>query len=170
MYNVCICASKIPVIVLKSEDKRLTCYIVSMIGSLRNNPTAPAVPAGFLCSRQSHYGATAEETAPSVKDLCALTRLEIGSLNEEEEWLDSSSSEFCCLQRGRFTPGERGHEVVSDARRKTAGYQRRCILTRVTLMWWHQWPVSMATVCWQWNVIFTLLSFYYPFNRHRGEM
>lgn len=50
MYNVCICVSKIPVIVLKSENKRLTCYIVSVTGSLGNNPTAPAMPAGFLCS------------------------------------------------------------------------------------------------------------------------
>lgn len=54
MYNVSICVSKIPVIVLKSKKKRLTCYIVSATGSLGSNPTAAAVPAGFLCSyRQS---------------------------------------------------------------------------------------------------------------------
>lgn len=168
MYNVCICVSKIPVIVLKSENKRLTCYIVSMTGSLGNNPAAPAMPAGFLCSfRESHYAAAAEETVLSVKDLCALTPLQIGS-----EWGDRVTGFFlfCSLQRGRFTPGERGPEVASAARRKTVGYRRRCSLMRVTHMWWHQWPVSMATVCWQWNVIFRLLPFCYLFNRHRDEM
>lgn len=73
MYSVCICVSKISVIVLKSKNKRLTCYIVSAMGSLGYNPTAAAVPAAFLCSyRQSHYAAAAEETVLSVKDLCAL--------------------------------------------------------------------------------------------------
>lgn len=75
-----MCVSKIPVIVLKSENKRRTCYIVSMIGSLGNNPAAPAVPAGFLCSfGGSHYAAAAaaaaEEAVLSVKHLCALTQM-----------------------------------------------------------------------------------------------
>lgn len=133
MDNVCICVTKIRVIVLKSENKRLTCYIVSMIGSLGNNPAAPAVPAGFLCSfRESHYAAAAEETVLSVKDLCALTRLQIGSESGERV---SGFFLLCSLQRGRFTPGERGPEVASDARRKTVGYRRHCSLMRLTHMW-----------------------------------
>lgn len=171
MYNVCICVFKIPVIVLKSKNKRLTCYIVSAIGSLGYNPTAAAVPFSVpLFLQTEHYAATAEETALSVKDLCPLTCLEKGSVNKENGRLDSSPSVICSLQRGRFTLGERGPEVASGARRKTAGFQRRCSLMRVTLMWWHRWPVSTATACWQWNVIFSLLPFYYLSNKHSGEM
>lgn len=166
-----MCVSKIPVIVLKSKNKRRTCYIVSMIGSLGNNPAAPAVPAGFLCSfRGSHYAAAAaaEQAVLSVKHLCALTRLQMGS--QWGEGVTGFFLFFCSLQRGRYTPGERGPGVAWDARRKTVGYRRRCSLMRATHMWWHQWPVSMATVCWPWNVIFLFLPFRYPFNGHRDEM
>lgn len=88
MDNVCICVSKISVIVLKSENKRLTCYIMSVIGSLGDNPAAPAVPAGFLCSfRESHYAAAAaEETVLSLKDLCSLTRWQIW-MRRKSDWI-----------------------------------------------------------------------------------
>lgn len=99
MYNVCICMSKIPVIVLKSENKRLTCYIVPMIGSRGNNPAAPAVPAGFLCSfGESLYAAAAEETVLSVKHLCAWTRSQKGS--EWGERVTGPSSSGLCRGGG----------------------------------------------------------------------
>lgn len=76
-----------------------------------------------------------------------------------------------CLQMGRCTPGERGLADASAEKRRILGYRRQCSLTRATLSRWHRWLVVMATLYWQWNVIFPLLFFVKQFEMSgRGEI
>lgn len=165
-----MCASKIPVIVPKSENKRLTCDIVSMIGSLgewSGSASRASSLSLFFRGEPLCCCGCRGDSAACWRFGCINAFAGLRARNEEERV--TGFFLFFSPQRGRFTPGERGPEVASDARRRTAGYRRRCSLMRVTRMWWHQWPVSTATVCWQWNVMFFSLPFCCPSNTHRDE-
>lgn len=139
-------------------------HIVPAIGSLGSKPAVPVMPVGFLCWETSLFSFDFLQIEPlychSRRDRAVSLRFvwinAFGDLRCEFAVTVTGFFLSCSLQKVRCTPGERGPAVALDERRKILGYQRRCSLMKVTHLWWHQWLVVMATLCWQWNVIFHL--------------